>query len=457
MTDPYLGYEIALVAVVVYALIVYFLYRAGRLGADRPFSLLGPALMIKTKRGLALLDRWGRFRRFWSVVADFGILLAAIAMVVIVALLLFGAVVSFRISAAQAPTPAEAVGLPGINPFIPIGYGILALVVGIVLHELSHGFVARSQKIGVKSIGVLWCVVPIGAFVEQDDADMLAAPRRRRDRVAAAGVLANFALTVLFFFLLSGLIATSVAPNADGVGIASVQGSSPAANVTLAPGDIITYINITSHTNGTVVSTHTTSVSLFETALANSRPNDSATVTYYSANLGRSATVMIAHLATNPNNRSRGFLGVGVLGLTPGELKQDLIWPPGSDQGPVVGTVYWLILPLGGIEPVSGYTTNFFHLTGPLAGVGPNAFWIGANILYWLAWMNLLLGLSNALPLVPLDGGLLFRDFASSIAARIHRGWTEAKLDQVGGRAVTVSSLVVLLLLVWQFVVPRLL
>ncbi len=457
MTDPYLGYEIALVAVVLYALVVYLLYRTGRLGPDRAFSLLGPALMIKTKRGLALLDRWGRFRRFWSVVSDFGILLAAIAMVVIMALLVFGAVVSFHISAAQAPTPTEAIGLPGINPFIPIGYGILALVVGIVLHELSHGVVARSQKIGVKSIGILWCVLPIGAFVEQDEADMLAASRRRRDRVAAAGVLANFALTVLFFVLLSGLVASSVAPNANGVGVAFVQSDTPAANVTLAPGDIITYINVTSEVNGTVASTHTTTVSSFQNALANSRPNDSATVTYFSASLGHTVSVTIAHLATNPNNRSRGFLGVAVLSLTPNELKQVLVWPAGSDQGPVVGTVYWLILPLGGIEPVSGYATNFYHLTGPLAGVDVNSFWVGANILYWLAWMNLLLGLSNALPLVPLDGGLLFRDFAASIAARIHRGWTDAKLDQVGGRAVTVSSLLVLLLLVWQFVVPRLL
>ena len=71
--------------------------------------------------------------------------------------------------------------------------------------------------------------------------------------------------------------------------------------------------------------------------------------------------------------------------------------------------------------------------------------------------MNLLLGLSNALPLVPLDGGLLFRDFAASIAARLRRGWDAQRLDAAGGRAVAISSTVVLILLVWQFVVPRLL
>jgi len=443
--NPYLGYEIALGVVLLYAVIVAALYRAGKIGPDRALTLFGPALMVKTKRGRSALDRWGRFVRFWTWVSDFGILLAAIAMAGIVILLLFDAVVSLRVSAAQAPPVQEALGIPGINPIIPIGYGIIALVVGIVLHELMHGVIARSQKIGVKSLGILWCVVPIGAFVEQDDADMEAAPRRKRDRVAAAGVLANFVLALVFFLALSGLIATSVAPNANGVGIAYVQSGSPAANLSLAPGDILISVN------GTV----TNSVSSFEGALANTTPGENVTVVHYSAALGRTVTQVVT-LAPSPSVKGRGFLGVAVTFLTPSQLKGTLVSPFSSSSGPLVGGIDWLVLPLATLEPVSGSTTNFFHLTGPLAGVNPNTFWIGANILYWLAWMNLLLGLSNALPLFPLDGGLLFRDFAASIAARFRRGWSAAKLDEFGGRAATISSLVVLLLLVWQFVVPRL-
>ena len=446
--DPYLGYEIALIVVLLYAGVVYALYRSGRLGPDRPLSLFGPALMIKTQRGRSALDRWARFRRFWTVISDLGIGLAAIAMAVIVGLLVFGAIASFRISAAQAPTAQEAVGLPGINPFIPVSYGIIALVIGIVLHELSHGVVARSQGIGVKSLGILWCVVPIGAFVEQDDAQMMAASRRKRDRVAAAGVLANFGLAILFFFVLSGLVASSVAPNANGVGVAKVQSDTPAANLTvaLAPGDIITSIN----------GTATPTVSQFESALSHTTPGETVPLVYYASSLGHTVTTSVV-LATNPNNKTRGFLGVEPSLLSPTELKQTLVWPLGSDQGPLVGTIYWLILPLGGLEPVSGPSADYFHLTGPFAGTNPTVFWIGANTLYWLAWMNLLLGLSNALPLVPLDGGLLFRDFAASVAARVRRGWDEAHLELFAGRAVAVSSFLVLVLLVWQFIVPRLL
>ena len=444
--DPYFGYEIAVALIALYGAIVYALHRAGRLGPDRSLSLFGPALMTKTQRGRSLLDRWGRFSRFWSVIGDLGIGLAALAMAVIVVLLLVGAVTSLRLTAAQAPSAQEALGLPGINPIIPLGYGIVALVIGIVLHELMHGVIARSQKIGVKSLGILWFVVPIGAFVEQDDSEMLAASRRKRDRVAAAGVLANFALALVFFLALSGLVAASVAPNASGVGVVLVQSNTPASNASLAPGDIITSVNGTSTTN----------LALFESALAKTHPGQSVGLTYYSAAHGSSVATTLV-LATSPSNTSRGFLGVEVNTLTPAELKQVLVWPAGADSGPLAGTIDWLVLPLAGLEPVGGSTIGFFHLTGVFAHTDPGTFWIGANTLYWLAWMNLLLGLSNALPLFPLDGGLLFRDFAASFAARVRRGWSSARLDEFGGRAAAISSVLVLVLLLWQFIVPRLL
>ncbi len=443
--DPYFGYEIAAIVIAAYGIAVYLCYRAGWIGPERSLSLLGPALMIKTTRGRSALERWGRFRRFWTGAADLGIALAIVAMGGILVLLIVDAALSLRLTASTAPPVTEALGLPGINPIIPIGYGIVALVVGVVLHELAHGVVARSQGIGVKTLGVLWCVVPVGAFVEQDDVEMQAASRRRRDRVAAAGVLANFALTVIFFVALSLLVASSVAPNANGVGVALVEANTPAANHSLAAGDILVSINGTATTNAT----------LFEASLADTHPGEVVTIVYYSATNRSLATTSVT-LATSPTNASRGFLGVAVTFLTPGELKGTLVWPLGSSSGPLTGAVDWLVLPLATLEPVGGATAQYFHLTGPLAGADPGAFWIVANALYWLAWMNLLLGLSNALPLVPLDGGLLFRDFMASIAARFRRGWDAAHLDAFGTRAVALSSALVLVLLLWQFIVPRL-
>ncbi len=442
-----LGYAIAAAVVLAYLLLLLVLRRSGRVGPDRPVAFFGPALMLRTQRGRERLDRWGRFTRFWTRAADVGIALAAIAMGVILAVLVLGAIASFRLTAATAPSLQEEVGLPGLNPIIPLGYGVIALVIGIVLHELFHGIVARSQGIRVKSLGILFFVVPIGAFVEQDDADMAAASRRRRDRVAAAGVFANFVLAAVFFLALSGAVASSVHPNAAGVAIVDVESNSPASIATpqpIAPGDIVTSVN------GTLTPT----LSSFEAALALTQPNQTISVGVYAAG---ASFVDHVTLAVNPTVPTRGFLGVAVLFLTPAQLKQTLVWPAANGEGTVEGTLDWFFLPLATVEPVQGTAADYFHVSGPLGALGPAAFWVGANVLFWLAWMNLLLGLSNALPLVPLDGGLLFRDFASSIAARFRTAWGAARLDEFGGRAAVASSMIVLVLLLWQVLVPHLL
>jgi len=445
------GWAIALGLVALYAAVVAYLYRSGRIGPDRALSLFGPALMMKTQRGRGFLDRVGRFRRFWSVASAAGVALAAAAMIIVVAVLLLDAVLATQVPASAAPSPSEALALPGLNPIIPLGYGIVAIVVGIVLHELAHGIVARSQRIGVKSLGILWLVVPIGAFVEQDDEEMTRAPRFRRRRVAAAGVLANFVLAVVFFFALSALVAGSVQPNATGAGVAYVVDGSPAANASLAAGDIITVVN------GTPTPTNT---ALF-TALANTTAGETVPITFFSAHQGGlvSTTVTLASRAQYTGNASDakdGFLGIATLFISPADLKSVLVFPPTSPSGTLIGGTEWIVLPLAGLEPIAGTTQGYYHLVGPFAGADPGTFWIVANLLYWLAWMNLLLGLSNALPLVPLDGGLLFRDFIAGAANRIRPAWSPERLNRFSGAATAVASVTVVGLLVWQFVGPQL-
>ncbi len=434
--NPLLGWEIALFLVLVYAVVLIALYRTGRLGPERALSLFGPALMIKTRRGRGWLDRVGRFRRLWTTVADVGIVLSALTMLVVVVVLAFDAVAALRVSAANAPSPAEALGIPGINPLIPVTYGLVALVVGIVLHELFHGIVARSQQIGVKSIGILWFVIPVDALVEQDDQEMQKAPLRKRDRVAAAGVLANFALALLFFAVLATLVSTSVIPNANGSGVAAVVPMSPAANISLQAGDVLVAVN------GTATPTNTALLHV----LGATRPGESVAVTFYSSGL-HTLTTRMATLGANPSNPQRGFLGVTIVFLSPTQLKTIWVAPWSSTDGPLLGATYWLVLPIASLEPVQGPTEKFYHLTGPLAGADPNTFWIVLNLLYYLAWLNLLLGLSNALPIFPLDGGLLFRDFMHSIAQRLRRGWDNARLERFAGQMTAVASGVVLILL----------
>ncbi|HZY69845.1 MAG TPA: site-2 protease family protein [Thermoplasmata archaeon] len=445
------GVAITLAAVAVYAIVVYLLYRAGRLGPERALQLYGPALLVKTRRFRGWLDRIGRFKRFWSVVGDVGIIAAAVAMIAIVAVLALDAVVISHVPASAAPPPQEALGIPGINPIIPIGYGLVALVVGIVLHELFHGVIARSQNVGVKSVGILWCVIPVGAFVEQDEEEMTHAPRRRRDRIAAAGVLANFVLAGLFLGATALVLTTSIAPNANGVGISYVVPGAPAANATLVAGDIITSIN----------GTPTANDAQLLNVLDASHAGATMPLTYYSAPNHRLVTtnVTLAPLSSftgNPADAKHGFLGISPTFLTPSQLTTVLGTPWAGPGSPLLGVTDWIVLPLAGLEPVQGTTESFYHTTGPLAGADPNSVWIVVNLLYWLAWMNLLLGLSNALPLVPFDGGLLFRDFVGGIAARARTSWDAARLERFTGRVTAAASVAVLFLLLWQFVGPRL-
>ncbi|HTT25865.1 MAG TPA: site-2 protease family protein, partial [Thermoplasmata archaeon] len=362
---------IVLAVFAAYGVAVLALYRARLIGPERTLSLFGPALMIKTRRGRGFLERVGRFRRFWSVVGDVAILLATLSMVTIMALLVLEGLLVSKVPASEAPSPATAIGLPGINPFIPVTYGIIALVIGVVLHELFHGVIARSQQIGVKTIGVLWLVVPIGAFVEQDDADMAKAPRRARDRVVAAGVLANFFLAVVFFSASSAVLTTGIAPNATGVGIGGVLAGYPASNASMHPGDILVSLNGSATANNAELLN----------ALMLTHPNESVALAYYSAGEGRmvSTVVLLSSLGAYANNSSengRGFLGVEVTPLTPGQLSTVLADPWNAPGGPVVGLAEWIILPLLELQPVAGTTTTFYHAVGPLAGLGVGNVWI---------------------------------------------------------------------------------
>ncbi|MCK4933854.1 hypothetical protein KAS06_04210, partial [Candidatus Bathyarchaeota archaeon] len=52
--------------------------------------------------------------------------------------------------------PAVYLLLPGINPFLPIFYGWLAIVCAFVVHEGAHGIVAKNRGLKVKSSGLLF-------------------------------------------------------------------------------------------------------------------------------------------------------------------------------------------------------------------------------------------------------------------------------------------------------------
>src|SRR5438128_11194564 len=78
------------------------------------------------------------------------------------------------------PSPETLLGLPGINPIIPLGYGILGLAVAIILHEFSHGILSRAANIKIRSLGLIFLFFLTGAFVDPAVAELRPLPRRER-------------------------------------------------------------------------------------------------------------------------------------------------------------------------------------------------------------------------------------------------------------------------------------
>jgi len=90
--------------------------------------------------------------------------------------------------------------LPGIN--IPLIEGVISLAILLVVHELSHGFLSRSERVSLNSTGiVLFGSLPVGAFVEPSDNELERASPMIKGRRLVAGSAANITFGFIFGIL----------------------------------------------------------------------------------------------------------------------------------------------------------------------------------------------------------------------------------------------------------------
>lgn len=142
--------------------------------------------------------------------------------------------------------------LPGVAPVIPgltipFVAGICSLFILLMVHEFSHGIMARVSKIKIKSIGVvLFGIIPFGAFVEPDESAVKKLKKKTQERIFIAGISANM-LVSLFFFLLTLLLIYLVLPNINtgGILVTGVVQNAPAYNVIPVGSVIIAWGNQT--------------------------------------------------------------------------------------------------------------------------------------------------------------------------------------------------------------------
>ncbi len=142
---------------------------------------------------------------------------------------------NYNITSSQIPGVAPII--PGIT--MPLFAGILALVVILVVHEFSHGVLARIAKIRLKSVGVLlFGIVPLGAYVEPDEKEMKKLSKEKQERIFVAGIASNLIVGLIFFAIMLAMLPFLGDVMHTFVAVVATIPGYPANNV-IQPGSII--------------------------------------------------------------------------------------------------------------------------------------------------------------------------------------------------------------------------
>lgn len=222
---------------------------------QRGITVWGPvplAVFLRTTRGLKLLDKLSRPKRFWRIVASAGVPLVVLSMTYFLILVLLMAYLMIQ----EPPQPSSynaprnILLIPGLNEYIPFVWGWIALFVTMVVHEFAHGILSRVEGVRVKSMGIVTVfVAPIAAFVEPDEVELFgtkdkppAVSKGARIRILSAGVISNFIVAAVAMALFFGPVIGSISP-VDRVIVVDVQDGSAAHTAGFEDGMALVAVN----------------------------------------------------------------------------------------------------------------------------------------------------------------------------------------------------------------------
>jgi len=337
--------------------LIFFLMWRDRKNVERA----GILFYRRTKNGIDTIDKIAKkFPRFWNIYSWGGVLAAVVSVPVMlysVAGMVRGVVMSGQ--------PAEGAGLvypstgstvsqsPGAIG-VPAEYWFISIAILMVVHELSHGIVARAQDFEINSVGVLVLGIIPGAFVEPKGENMLPGGEEiegeshgawdqgnwiSRIKVLAAGSWANYLTAGVFVLLALGL--SGAVTHSDGLAY-QAQEDYPAYESGMRNG---TLQMIDNHTIEDVEDVRTASSDL--------QPGDSARLVTTEGNFTVTATEL--------EDFDGGYLGLQFTGVD------------------------------------TDYNESFEDFSGFLG-------WV-IGLFQIVAFLNLGIGLFNMLPAKPLDGG----------------------------------------------------
>ncbi len=457
---------------------LWYLVRTNAKMKDRGLEKYGPAIKINTHLGIRFIDRFGRYKRFWrafgifSQIVSFGLMIVMIFIMVV-------AVVNLPNTLSRGGVSIEYVlAIPGLNPLLPFWFGLLALIIALVCHEMAHGLQSRANDVGVKHTGLLYAVVPLGAFVEPDEKDVEAASRRGRIDIYTAGITTNFVIAAVAFLIFSiGMLGGISSPYNDNVAVYAETADSPAYGAGLPVGAIITevdgvpfsytsdyytnpqyswnigdevtvtyiledkvprtatfawgvYVEATQsgtpaygvldkcvissiEYNGTLYYLYTASA--FTSFMGLTHEGDRITVNYVKKQSDGTYAPSSADITLQGNN-GIGYLGVytstsGISVTTPGMLlsvASNPFYGAHGVTGIVSGFLSYIAHPFSGFDPVPENLQWWY-------GNQAFGFWEFCRAMYWIFWLNLLLGITNAIPALPFDGGLVLTGWVDKL------------------------------------------
>ncbi len=198
-----------------------------------------------------------------------------------------------------------------------------------------------------------------------------------------------------------------------------------------------------------------TDSSSFSDALKDLEAGDTTSLTIYQDGSSQNVDIVLANRADftqKEKDEGAGYIGVNTLSTNP-----DIFNPFESSKRLGWGSALfiYIVLPFQGLSPIQSPVTGFYEVTGAWAAIPAPLFWILANALYWLFWINLMLGMTNALPAVPLDGGYLVRDWLETAIRKMKANMRAEDTERAARNVSYLIALFILGLILWQLIGPR--
>ena len=375
-----------------YALIAYYIY-SRKLWEDH-IAFYGPILAIKTNK-VGFFDKFAAFRTFFRIYGTAGVIAVVIVSIFITVMLFVS--VRYTLLVQPEPTgiykPQNILLLPGINEYVPSTLAVwLAFIITIAVHEFGHGILCRVENIKVKTMGALVAVIPIGFFVEPDEEELDRTKGMPKVRMFGAGITNNLVVGFSCFILLIlciGLVTPVTQPVIHGV-----YKDYPADLAGIPSGSIVTAVN------GAPVNTRADVSAILNTT----KPGDMLILTAEKDNVLKDYPLNLTGWPENIPERTSGFMGVEYYDgaaiilviqgmLSPLGFFQFLIIPFANDSG-----VQFLRI-------IAFETPDTVYYQVPFEG-----YWGVIHLLFWCAWININVGIFNAIPMIPLDGGYIFKE-----------------------------------------------